>query len=145
MTVTVATILLYLVALFLTVATVWLLSLFLYATQTNSPEQTDHRFFLVLIGAVLPFFMLIYFGFTFIISDTISLGAPWPTTKKEELSFSESLVAAVTYVGLSGWLWLRWRNPTAPRTGILGAAIIATVIIVIIVGVIWNAHHDHMF
>jgi hypothetical protein len=87
--------------------------------------------------------MLIYFGFAFLISDMISLGAPWPTAKKEELSFSESLVAAVTYVGLSGWLSLRWRNPTAPPT--LGATIIATVIILIIVGVIWDAHRDHIF
>jgi hypothetical protein len=142
MIVTAVTILLYLVALFLTVATLWL---FLYANQTIGPEQTDTRFFLVLIGVVTPFVMLIYFGFTFIISDTISFGAPWPTTKKEELSFSESLVAAVTYVGLSGWLWLRWRNPTAPPTRILGPAIIATVIILIIVGVIWDAHHDHIF
>jgi len=87
--------------------------------------------------------MLIYIGFAFLISDTIRLGAPWPTTKKDELSFSESLVAAVTYVGLSGWLWLRWRDPTAPLTR--GAAIITTVIILIIVSVIWDAHHDHIF
>ena len=140
MTVIAATILLYLVALFLTAAT---LRLFLYANQTISPEQTDTRFFLVLIGVVIPFVMLIYFGLAFIFSDTITLGAPWPTTKKEELSFSEVLVAAVTYVGLSAWLWLRWRNPTAPPT--TGAAIIATVIILIIVGVIWDAHHDHIF
>ena len=145
MTVTAVTILLYLVALFLTVATVWLLSLFLYATETISPNQTDSRLFLVLIGVVIPFVMLIYFGLAFISSDTIVLGARWPTTKKEEMSFSESLVAAVTYVGSSGWLWLRWRNPTAPRTRILGAAIIATVIILIIVAVIWDAHHDHIF
>ena len=63
-------------ALFLTVATVWL---FLYANQTIRPEQTDPRDFLVLIGVVVPFVMLIYFGFAFLISDTISLRAPWLT------------------------------------------------------------------
>jgi hypothetical protein len=141
MALTAATILLYLVALFLTVATLWP---FLYANQTIGPEQTDPRDFLVFTGVVVPFVMLIYFGLAFIFSDTISLGAPWPTTKEEELSFSESLVGAATYVGLSGWLWLRWRNPTAPPTT-LGAAIIATMIIVIIVGVIYDAYHDHIF
>jgi len=77
--------------------------------------------------------MLIYFGLAFIISDTISEGAAWL------LSFPEGLVAAVSYVGLSGWLWLRWRNPIAPSTRILGPVIIATVIILIIVSVIWTA------
>ena len=62
------------------------------------------------------------------------------TAREEELSFTEGLVAAVSYVGLSGWLWLRWRNPIAPSTKILGPIIIATVISVIIVGVIWDGH-----
>jgi len=141
MTVTAVTILLYLVALFLTVATVWLLSLFLYTTQT---KQTDPQSVWVLVIVGIPFVMLIYFGFAFLISDTISDGTAWLTARKEELSFSESVVLAVSYVGLSGWLLLRWRKPTGPPTRILGA-IIATVIIVIIVGVIWNAHHDHIF
>ena len=88
--------------------------------------------------------MVIYFGLTFIISDTISLGTTFPTTRETELSFPESLVAAVTYVGLSGWLWLRWRNPIAPSTRILGPVIIATVIMLIIVGVIWAAHYDQI-
>jgi hypothetical protein len=70
MTLTATTILLYLAALFLTVATIWPFS---YATQTISPKQTDPRDFLVLIGVVLPFVMLIYFGSTFLISDTIIL------------------------------------------------------------------------
>jgi len=102
----------------------------------------------VLIVAVVPFVMLLYFGSAFLISERISeaewlkamrseLGADWLKTKEEELSFTESLVAAVSYVGLSGWLWLRWRNPIAPSTKILGPVIIATVIILIIVGVIW--------
>ena len=97
MTLTAATILLYLVALFLTVATLWP---FWYAAQTI---ETDARFFWLLIVLVNPFVMTIYFGLAFIISDTIALG----TTREKEPSFSEGLVAAVTYVGLSGWLWLR--------------------------------------
>jgi len=103
MTLTTATALLYLAALFLSVATLQFFSYFLFATQTISPKQADARFFLVLFVAVIPFVMTIYFGLAFIISDTIALG----TTREKEPSFSEGLVAAVTYVGLSGWLWLR--------------------------------------
>jgi len=94
------------------------------------------------IGVVTPFVMLIYFGFAFLIFDMISMGDTMPP--EEELSFSESLVVAVSYVGISGWLWLRWRKPTASSTKILGPAIIATVIIIIIVGVIWDAHHGQI-
>ena len=107
MTPTAATILLYLGALFLTVATLWFS---LYADQTTNPEQTDLRSFLVFIVVVIPFLMVIYFGFAILISDTISLRAAWLTADDTELTFSESLVLAVTYVGLSGWLWLRWRR-----------------------------------
>src|SRR6516225_6506466 len=106
MTPTTTTILLYLVALFLTVATLWAFS---YSTQTIVPK-TGPQFVWVLIVVVIPFVMLFYFGLAFLIDDTISEGAAWLTPKEEELSFTESLVAAVSYVGLSGWLWLRWRN-----------------------------------
>ena len=142
MTQTAATILLYLVALFLTVATLWPFS---YPTQTIFPKKTGPQFVWVLIVVVIPFVMLFYFGLAFLIDDTISMGADHLTAREEELSFTEGLVAAVSYVGLSGWLLLRWRNPIAPSTRILGPAIFATVIILIIVGVIWAAHYDEMF
>src|SRR5262249_22613067 len=142
MTLTAVTILLYLVALFLTVATLWPFS---YPTQTIFPKKTGPQFVWVLILVGIPFVMLLYFGLAFLIDDTISEGAAWLTAREEELSFTEGLVTAVTYVGLSGWIWLRWRNPIAPSTRILGPAIIATVIILIIVGVLWDAHHDQMF
>ena len=87
---------------------------FLYATDTIA-ERTGPRLFLVLIAVVIPFVMLIYFGLAFIISDTISIGAVWPTTMEEELSFSEGLVVIVTYVALSGWLWLRWHPKTPDK------------------------------
>src|SRR5215472_16119755 len=141
MTLTATTILLYLVALFLTVATLWP---FTYPTQTIFPKKTGPQFVWVLIVVVIPFVMLIYFGLAFLIDDTISLGAAWLTAREEELSFTEGVVAAVSYVGLSGWLWLRWRDPIAPSTRKLGPAIIATVIIFIIVSVIWAAQHDQI-
>ena len=114
---------------------------FSHLAQTIFPE-TGPKFVWVLIAVVLPFVMLFYFGLAFLIDDTISLGADHLTAREEELSFTEGLVAAVSYAGLSGWLWMRWRNPKAPSTKILGPAIIATVTILIIAGVIWGADHD---
>jgi hypothetical protein len=96
-----------LVALFLTVATLWL---FLHAAQTISPN--DPEIFWVFIFVVIPFVMLVYFGLAFIIDDMI--GAASLAGKEEnELTLAETLVVAVSYVGLSGWLWLRSRNPMA--------------------------------
>ena len=136
MTLTAATILLYLVALFLTVATLWPFS---YPTQTIFPKKTGPQSVWLLIVVGIPFVMLFYFGLAFLISDTIGDGTAWLTARENEPSFTEGLVAAVSYVGLSGWLWLRWRNPIAPSARILGPATIATVIILIIVCVIWTA------
>jgi hypothetical protein len=67
-------ILLYLVALFLTVATLWI---FWYAIQKLSPNEIDPQFYLVLILVIIPFAMLIYFGLAVIIYDAISVGAGW--------------------------------------------------------------------
>jgi len=134
MILTAETILLYLVALFLAVATLWSFS---YASL-----KTDPRTLLVLIIVVVPYAILIYFGVAFIISDTMGdIGAVSPDN---ELSSLETFVVAVSYVGLSGWLWLRWRNPIALSTKILGPVIIATVIILITIDVIWAAHHEHI-
>ena len=137
MTLTAETILLYLTALFLTL---WAFS---YATPTISLKETDIRGFLVLIFVAIPFVMLLYFGAAFVISDTIGdIGVAPPDN---ELSNLETRVAAISYVGLSGWLWLRWRNPKALSTKILGPVIVATVITLIVVAVIWAAHHEHIF
>ena len=142
------TILLYLTALFLTVATLWSLS---FATPTINLK--DARDLLLLIIVVIPFVMLLYFGSAFIISDMISeraewlqamrseLGDDWLKVMRSKLSFTESLIAAVTYVGLSGWVWLRWRDP---NTRILGPAIIAAATFLIIGGAMLAAHHDHI-
>jgi len=138
MTLTAVTILLYLVALFLTVATLWPFS---YPTQTIFPRLTG-PWILIIVG--IPFVMLFYFGLAFLIDDTIIDGADHLTAREEELSFTEGVVAVVSYVGLSGWLWLRWRNPIAPSTRVLGPAIIATVTAFIIVSVIWAENYDQI-
>jgi hypothetical protein len=103
MIVTAATILLYLVALILTVATLWPFS---YPTTKISPQSV---WTLIIVG--IPFVMLIYFGLAFVISDMISEGA----VREDEPSFTEGLVAAVSYVGLSGWLWLCCQSDSAVR------------------------------
>jgi ABC-type Fe3+-siderophore transport system permease subunit len=94
--------LLYFAALFLTVATLWIL---LYASEGSSPQD-----FFVLIIAVMPFVMLIYFGLAVIICDKISAARGWPTALHSQLSSEEALAVTVTYAGLTVWLWLRWRK-----------------------------------
>jgi hypothetical protein len=95
--------LLYFAALFLTVATLWLL---LYPNEGSSPQD-----FFVLIIVVMPFVMVIYFGLAVIICDKISVARGWPTALPLQIfSRAEGLAAAVTYIGLTAWLWLRWRK-----------------------------------
>jgi len=66
--------LLYLLALFLSVATLWL---FPRAVETVSQIETGLPYFVVSIIVVLPFVMLIFFGLAFLISDTISVRTGW--------------------------------------------------------------------
>jgi hypothetical protein len=92
MTLTAATILLYLVALFLAVATFWFFS---YTTQTISPKESDPQFFWVLIIVVIPFVILVYFGLAFILSDKISEETGWLTAMPSAPTFTQRLAAAV--------------------------------------------------
>jgi hypothetical protein len=92
-----------LLALFLTVATIWLL---LYAIETR-PEEINARSFSVLIIVIIPFVMLIYFGLATIICNEIVTGSP---ILPLELSLRKIVPATVTYIGLSAWVWLRWRK-----------------------------------
>jgi hypothetical protein len=112
MTLTTIPCLLYFAALFLTVATLWIL---LYADEGSSPQD-----FFVLIVVVMPFVMVIYFGLAVIICDNISLARGWPTALPLQIfSRAEGLAAAVTYIGLAAWLWLRWRKLRIRQRGIL--------------------------
>jgi hypothetical protein len=92
-----------LLALFLTVATIWLL---LRAIETR-PNEIDLRLFLVSIVVIIPFVMVIYFGLATIICNEIVAGRP---TLPVELSLRKIVPATVTYIGLSAWVWLRWRK-----------------------------------
>ena len=102
MTLPVIPCLLYFAALFLTVATLWIV---LYPDEGSSLQA-----FFVLIGVVMPFVMVIYFGLAVIICDKISVGRGWPTALPLQLSTVEALAVAVAYIGLTAWLWLRWRK-----------------------------------
>jgi hypothetical protein len=94
-----------LLALFLTVATIWFL---LYAIEKR-PEEINLRFFLVLIVVIIPFVMLIYFGLAIIICNVIVARSGRPILPLE-LSLRKIVPATVTYIGLAAWIWLRWRN-----------------------------------
>jgi heme/copper-type cytochrome/quinol oxidase subunit 2 len=97
-----------LVTLLLTIATIWIVW---YVAKAVDPDEVRHlRFFLTFIVVIIPFVILIYFGSAIIIYDDIT-APPWPTVlplKKPPLDY---LAAAVIYIGLTAWLWLRWRKP----------------------------------
>ena len=108
MTLTTIPCLLYFAALFLTVATVWIL---LYADPNEGSSTQD---FFVSIVVVMPFVMLVYFGLAVIICDEISVARGWPTALPLQPSSVEALAVAVAYIGLTVWLWLRWRKLKHP-------------------------------
>ena len=93
-----------LLALFLTVTTVWLL---LRAIEARPNDEIDPRTFLILIIVIIPFVMGIYFGLAAIICDEMVGGRP---RLPLELSLRKIVPAAVTYIGLSAWVWFRWRK-----------------------------------
>ena len=100
-----------LLALFLTVATIRLL---LYAIETR-PKEIDAQSFFVLIIVIIPFVMVIYLGLATIICNEIVTGRP---NLPLELSLRKIVPATVTYIGLSAWVWLRWRKLRATRDGL---------------------------
>jgi len=73
---------------------------------------------LVLIVVVMPFVMLVYFGLAVRICDNIGLARGWSTALPLQLSTAEALAVAVSYIGLTVWLWLRWRKLRIRQRGI---------------------------
>jgi ABC-type Fe3+-siderophore transport system permease subunit len=104
--------LLYFAALFLTVATLWIILLHAAPKGGSSPQDL-----FVLIGVIMPFVMLIYFGLAVVICDNISVARGWPTALPLQLSSEEFLAVAVPYIGLTVWLCLRWRKLGGLRPG----------------------------
>ena len=96
-----------LLALFLAVAAV---EIIWYVVKKAFPDQVrDLRFFLTFIVVIVPFVMLTYFGAAIIIYDAIT-APPWPIALPAKPSSRELLAVAVPYIGLTVWLWLRWRK-----------------------------------
>ena len=100
----------YPAALFLTVATLWVLP-----KTIPRDELRDTRSFFVLIIAVVPFLMLICFGSAVIIDDTIDRQVGWPPDLPLESQWPAIWVGALIYTGLTLWLWWRWRKLQAER------------------------------
>jgi len=103
------------VATFLTVATAWILW---YAAEKVFPNEIGQlQFFLMFIVMIIPFLMLIYFGWDAIIDDAVATQAGSPS----ELPLGvppEIPVLAVVYIGLTVWLGLRWRKLSKRDTAI---------------------------
>jgi protein-S-isoprenylcysteine O-methyltransferase Ste14 len=112
-------ILLYVVALLLTVVTLWIVC---YAIQTLSPNEfEDPGLFLILILVIVPFVMLIYFGLAVIIDDRINMEPGTALPLRPSLTTITTAVAVLTYCGLSRWLWFRWRKAARVRKQVMHA------------------------
>jgi hypothetical protein len=87
-------VLLELVALFLTVATIWIL---LNAIKTFTPDDFENPNF-------------VYFGLTIIICNEMAARFGRSTVLPLGLSLRKIVPVTVTYIGLSAWVWLRRRK-----------------------------------
>jgi ABC-type Fe3+-siderophore transport system permease subunit len=96
-----------LLALFPTAATVWIVW---YVAKAVDRDEVRHlRFFLTFIVVIIPFVILLWFGSALITYDAIT-APPWLTLLPSKRSTPEFLAAVVIYIGLTVWLWLRWRK-----------------------------------
>jgi hypothetical protein len=97
-----------LATLFLTAATVWIVW---YGVKAVFPDEVTHlQFFLTFIVVIIPFVTLVCFGSVLISYNAIT-APPWPRLLPLKPSTPDFLAAAVIYIGLTVWLWLRWRKP----------------------------------
>ena len=100
-----------LLALFLTIATV---SILWYVVIPD--EVKDLQFFVTFIFVVVPFVALVCFGLALINYDRIALRAGWPPILPLSSLLSPPIIAVVAfYIGQTVWLWLGWRKLRIPR------------------------------
>ena len=97
-----------LVALFLAVATVWILWYVL--KKISLDEVRDARSFLTFILVIVPFVMLIYFGLATLNYDVMATRSGWPQALPLKRLSLPVLGAAAFYIGQTAWLWSRWRK-----------------------------------
>jgi ABC-type arginine/histidine transport system permease subunit len=96
-----------LATLFLTAATVWIVW---YGVKAVFPDEVTHlQFFLTFIVVIIPFVVLLCFGLVLTSYNAIT-APPWPRLLPLNESTPVFLAAAVIYIGLTVWLWSRWRK-----------------------------------
>jgi uncharacterized membrane protein len=82
-----------------------------YVLETIFPDEVrDPQFFLTFIIVFVPLVMLVYFGLAFLNYDAIAAQFGRPTALPLGPLSPEALGAAVCYIGLTVWLWSRWRK-----------------------------------
>jgi glucan phosphoethanolaminetransferase (alkaline phosphatase superfamily) len=91
-------------AAFLTIATIWFVLKFVGPDDFASPQTL-----LIVLFVIVPFVMLIYFGVATMICTQMVTRSGRPMSLLEP-SLWKILPATVTYIGVSAWVWLRWRK-----------------------------------
>jgi hypothetical protein len=105
---TVSEILLCVVPLFLTVATVWILW---QALEKIEPD-VDIRSFLTFIVVIVPFVMFVCLGVVALFHDKIATWSGSRTVLPLNLPSHAMVAGTVLYIGQTVWLWSRWRKLT---------------------------------
>jgi len=103
---TVSEILLCVVPLFLTVATVWILW---QAIEKIEPDA-DIRSFLTFIFVIVPFVMFVCLGVTALFHDEIATWSGSPTVLPLNPPSHALVAGTALYIGQTVWLWSRWRK-----------------------------------
>ena len=98
-----------LLALCLAVVTV---NIIWYVVKKAFPdEERDLRFFLTFILVVVPFVLIICFGFAIINYDAMAVRSGWPPALPLQDLLSPPIIGLVIfYIGQTLWLWSSWRN-----------------------------------
>jgi uncharacterized membrane protein YcgQ (UPF0703/DUF1980 family) len=101
-------ILIDIVLLLLTVATVWML---FYVSKRIFPDDFRQlQFFLTFVIVFVPLIILVYFGLAVLNYDSVARALGWQTPLPLEPSSPLLLGALVFYFGQTAWLWSRWRK-----------------------------------
>jgi bacteriorhodopsin len=98
-------------AAFLTIATIWFVLKFVGPDDFASPQT-----FWTILVVIIPFAMLIYFGMAIMICTQMVARSGRPMLPLEP-SLRKIVPLIVTYVGVSAWVWLRWRKVRFVKKG----------------------------
>ena len=107
---TVSEILLCVVPLFLTVATVWIL----WQALEKIEPHAGIRSFLAFIIVIVPFVMLVCLGVAVIFHDEIAKWSGSPTVSLLNPPSHAVVAGAAIYISQTVWLWSSWRKRRMP-------------------------------